>query len=132
MTVKNSDQRVLALREVIAQRKKALGNPLVAKYKTNLVHNGKNILTMNLTEIRAHIGSLLSLKQVNDTVNALLGDNKEFDSQDVLDDLVLRGKILLYKQKESEIEQLENKLSALRSEDLRISDELDNLEQLLK
>lgn len=132
MTVKNSDQRVLALREIIAAKTKELGNPPPAKYKTNLSISGKNVLALTLNEIRSNMANLLVLQQAQTDVNRLLGDNTEFDQQDLLDDLIVRGKILLYKAKESDLKKLQDKLDALRSEDLRIADELDNLEELFK
>lgn len=132
MAVKNSDQRVLALREVIAAKTKELGNPPAAKYKTNLSIGGKNVLALTLNEIRSNMANLLVLKAANTDVNLLLGHVETFDQQDLLDDLVVRGKILLHKTKEAELKKLQDKLDALRSEDLRISDELDNLEELFK
>lgn len=127
----NSDQRVLALRQVIAQKTKELGKAPAAKYKSNLMYNSKNVLVLSLADIRLAIADLLVKQQMNSAVNTLLGDTAEFSSQDLLDDLVLRGKLLIHKTKESELVTLQTKLDNLRSEHLRVADELDSLEDLL-
>lgn len=128
----SSDKRVLALREVIAQKEKALGTEPKAVYKTNLSYDKRNILTLDLLGVRDCIAEVLykveKLKQAND----LLGTDLPIQLEDTLADLVLRGKILSYKAKVTEITNLKIKLDTLRSEDLRISDELDDLESLLK
>jgi hypothetical protein len=56
-------------------------------------------------------------------------DNK---SGDLIDDIETRISILLYKSKKKEIETLSKKLNDLRSEELRVTDELDELAALLK
>lgn len=128
---KSSDSRVLALREVIAQKTKELGKAPVAKYKGNLQYSGKNVLVMSYQDIRAAIAELLVKQNMNTQVNNLLGSDEAFTQQDILDDLVLRGKILAYNKKADELETFQKKLDALRSEDLRVADELDDLENLL-
>ena len=128
---KSSDSRVLALREVIAQKTKELGKAPVAKYKGNLQYSGKNVLVMSYQDIRAAIAELLVKQNMNTQVNNLLGSDETFTQQDILDDLVLRGKILTYNKKADELETFQKKLDALRSEDLRVADELDDLESLL-
>lgn len=128
---KSSDSRVLALREVIAQKTKELGKAPVAKYKGNLQYSGKNVLVMSYQDIRAAIAELLVKQNMNTQVNNLLGSDEAFTQQDILDDLVLRGKILAYNKKAEELETFQKKLDALRSEDLRVADELDDLESLL-
>lgn len=128
---KSSDSRVLALREVIAQKTKELGKAPVAKYKGNLQYSGKNVLVMSYQDIRAAIAELLVKQNMNTQVNNLLGSDEAFTQQDILDDLVLRGKILTYNKKADELETFQKKLDALRSEDLRVADELDDLESLL-
>jgi hypothetical protein len=130
-TINNSDQRVLALRQVIAQKTKDLGKAPVAKYKSNLTYNTKNVLVMSLADIRVAIADLLVKQQMNSAVNTLLGDTAEFSNSDLLDDLVLRGKLLIHKSKEAELSTLQTKLDNLRSEHLRVADELDSLEDLL-
>lgn len=128
---KSSDSRVLALREVIAQKTKELGKAPVAKYKGNLQYSGKNVLVMSYQDIRTAIAELLVKQNMNTQVNNLLGSDEAFTQQDILDDLVLRGKILTYNKKADELETFQKKLDALRSEDLRVADELDDLESLL-
>ena len=128
---KSSDSRVLALREVIAQKTKEIGKAPVAKYKGNLQYSGKNVLVMSYQDIRAAIAELLVKQNMNTQVNNLLGSDEAFTQQDILDDLVLRGKILAYNKKADELETFQKKLDALRSEDLRVADELDDLESLL-
>ncbi len=128
---KSSDSRVLALREVIAQKTKEIGKAPVAKYKGNLQYSGKNVLVMSYQDIRAAITELLVKQNMNTQVNNLLGSDEAFTQQDILDDLVLRGKILAYNKKAEELETFQKKLDALRSEDLRVADELDDLESLL-
>lgn len=130
--VKSSDQRVLALRDLIGKRKQELGEAPKAKYESNLQYGNKNVLVMNLVEVKAAIGDLLGIKDLHQRVNDLIGDDGEYKHQKLLDDLILQGKILVYKNKESEINTLSKKLEALRSEDLRVADELDQLESLLK
>ena len=128
---KSSDNRVLALREVIAKKTKELDNAPSAKYKSNLQYGSKNILVLSYQDIRAAIAELLVKQNMNTQVNDLLGHDEAFTQQDILDDLVLRGKILAYNKKADELATFQKKLDALRSEDLRIADELDDLESLL-
>lgn len=128
----NSDKRVLELRKIISQKEKALGLEPKATYKTNLLYDKRNILTLDLVGVRDCIAEVLYKVEKLKQANELLGVDLPISLEDTLADLVLRGKILSYKSKVSEINTLKKKLDGLRSEDLRISDELDDLESILK
>ena len=133
MTTNTRDTRVLELRKVIKEREKALGSCPKADYSSNLQYNKKNILVLKLSEILESISQLLSQKDYFSKAEGLVGiTSSGFPQQSILNDLVLRGKILKWQEGDMEIKELKSKLDALRSEDLRVSDELDDLENLLK
>lgn len=126
-----SDKRVLDLRKKVEEKEKALGTKPKADYKSNMLYNKKQILVMSLTEIRDSIADILYKKDKQQEANKLLDVELPISGEQYLQDLILRGKILSWENSHKEVEVLKRKLDSLRSEDLRISDELDDLESLL-
>lgn len=127
-----SDTRVLKLREIVKQKEEALGVEPKAKYKTNLKFKGLNILTMQLEGVVKCLAEVLYEQEEFEQASKLIGCDFSLDYRDLIDDLVLRGKILHYKERKKELDVLKKQLDSLRSEDLRRNDELDDLEKLLK
>lgn len=126
-----SDKRVLDLRKKVEEKEKALGIKPKADYKSNMLYSKKQILVMSLTEIRDSIADILYKKDKQQEANKLLNVELPISGEQYLQDLILRGKILSWENSHKEVEVLRYKLDSLRSEDLRISDELDDLESLL-
>lgn len=126
-----SDKRVLDLRKKVEEKEKTLGTKPKADYKSNMLYNKKQILVMSLTEIRDSIADILYKKDKQQEANKLLNAELPINGEQYLQDLVLRGKILLWEDGIKEVNMLKAKLDSLRSEDLRVSDELDSLEDLL-
>lgn len=113
------------------KKEKTLGTKPKADYKSNMLYNKKQILVMSLTEIRDSIADILYKKDKQQEANKLLNAELPINGEQYLQDLVLRGKILLWEDGIKEVNMLKAKLDSLRSEDLRVSDELDSLEDLL-
>ncbi|MCP3683181.1 MAG: hypothetical protein GY861_10860 [bacterium] len=127
-----SDSRVIELRKVISTKTLALGEEPKAKYKTNLKCDKGNILVLSLPQIVDVLADTLFKQEKLQHAANLIGCKLNEDYSDLIDDLTLRGKILQYKESKKELEKLNIKLDSLRSEELRRTDELDDLEAILK
>ena len=87
---------------------------------------------MSLEDIITHLAYTLCVQEKKQAASNLIGCEVDHDLQGRVDDLVMRGKILKYKADKMEITKLHKKLDALRSEQLKKNDMLDELEELLK
>jgi len=127
-----SDNRVIELRKILDDKVKNLGVEPKAKYKTNLKVGDVNVLTLNLDNCVKLLAEILSKQDYIQKAVVMVGDIKIDDYQEVINDLVLRCKILKYKKDKLELDALQKQLDNLRSEELRKNDSLDELEKLLK
>lgn len=128
----SSDQRVLNLRKVIDQKETKLGEAPKPNYKTNLKVDNINVLTLNLDQVVVLLSKFLMEDEMLTQAAKLIGTDAPVDTKNMVDDLVTRGKVLLYKKGKDELTVLRKQLDDLRSETLKREDHLDKLESLLK
>lgn len=128
----SSDQRVLNLRKVIDQKETELGEAPKPNYKTNLKVDNINVLTLNLEQVVVLLSKFLMEDKMLTQAATLIGTDAPADTKNMVDDLVTRGKVLLYKKGKDELTVLRKQLDDLRSETLKREDHLDKLESLLK
>ncbi len=128
----NQDSRVLQLRNLVKEKTEELGPRPEAKYKTNLKFDGKNILTMTLETLVLTLSEAMGKSEKFNLAAQMVDVDLDNPYQDIIDDIVLRAQILKYNTKQSELQSLVQTLDDLRSEDLKRSDSLDNIEKLLK
>lgn len=128
----NQDSRVLQLRHLVQEKTEALGPKPEAKYKTNLKFEGKNILTMTLETLVLTLSEAMGKSEKFNLAAQMVDVDLDNPYQDIIDDIVLRAKILKYNAKQAELQSLVETLDELRSEDLKRSDSLDSIEKLLK
>ena len=132
--MKDNDDKVKHLREVVDKKKRKLGDKPSTTYKTNLKYLGKNILTLSINDLVEVLSDILYKIEKYEEASKLLGVEftKSSDLSDYRDDVITRGKYLQYNEKVKELEQIVTKLNNLRSEDLKKKDELADLESLLR
>lgn len=127
----STDSRVLHLRKVIDQKVVELGEQPKATYKTNLKVDKINVLTLTLPQVVELLSEVLSKGAFLQHASSMIGMDLPEDSSDMADDLIMRGKVLLYKQRKDELDKLRKDLDDLRSESLKREDQLDTLESVL-
>lgn len=128
----NQDERVLQLRNLVKEKTEELGPKPEAKYQTNLKFEGKNILTMPLETLVLTLSEAMGKSEKFNLAAQMVDVDLDNPYQDIIDDIVLRAKILKYNAKQAELQDLVQTLDELRSEDLKRSDSLDSIEKLLK
>lgn len=127
----DNDKRILELRKKVELKEKELGAEIKPKYLTNLKYNDKNILIMKLPEIVKSMAEVSVLIEKTEQICKELNIPYNEELSDIYSDLKSKGLSLVYKDKKSELNKLKSKLDSLRSERLRTTDELDNLEGIL-
>lgn len=127
----STDSRVLHLRKVIDQKMTELGEQPKTAYKTNLKVGNANVLTLTLPQVVELLSEVLSKGAFLQHASSMIGVDLPKESSDMVDDLVVRGKVLLYKQRKDELDNLRKDLDDLRSESLKREDQLDVLESVL-
>lgn len=129
-----SDYKVLELKKIIDAKEAELGVKPKPNYKSNLKVHSKNILVMDIYEIINNISKILEFQDRAKRACHLVGHDFEDVNtyEDQLQDLILRGKILTYDKKKKGLDSFKAKLDELRSEELKKSDALSELEELLK
>lgn len=127
----STDSRVLQLRKVIDQKVTELGDQPKASYKTNLKVGNVNALTLTLPQVVELLSEVLSKGAFLQHASSMIGVDLPKGSSDTVDDLVVRGKVLLYKQRKDDLDKLRKDLDDLRSESLKREDQLDVLESVL-
>ena len=127
----STDSRVLQLRKVIDQKVTELGEQPKVSYKTNLKIGNVNVLTLTLPQVVELLSEVLSKGAFLQHASSMIGVDLPKESSDMVDDLVVRGKVLLYKQRKDELDKLRRDLDDLRSESLKREDQLDVLESVL-
>jgi hypothetical protein len=128
------DDKIRELKEVVAKKESALGEKPKSVYKTNLKWSNTNILTLQLEGLVDLLSEVLYREEKNKEASKLLGldDSHTSNLGDYKQDIILRGKILKYDQDKKELDAVKKKLDSLRSEELKRSDELEDLDKLLK
>lgn len=127
----STDARVLQLRKAIEQKVMELGEQPKVSYKTNLKVGNVNVLTLTLPQVVELLSEVLSKEAFLQHASSMIGVDLPKESSDMVDDLVMRGKVLLYKQRKDELDNLRKQLDDLRSESLKREDQLDVLESIL-
>lgn len=130
----NNDKKILELQKEIGQQRADLGGYPSLKAKTSLVIRLLNYSINLNTLVEAELKVLLAwLSTLNKEHQTLFNSDLvlEYPIEDIFHDINGKIELLKYKTKKSKLDSLEHKLSTLLSQDLKTSQELDNIVNML-
>ena len=127
-----NDAKIKTLLQTIEQKKAQMGTKPRAVWKTNGVIEEKNINTINgLDDCITLTAKLINRKEAHEKACEFLGVSaadfrgySRLATDDALDDLKLRVKMIQWDSEKKKLTALENQLKNLRSEDLKTEDAL--------